>query len=279
MANRMLNQIGNKLQFNVKKVFVTVILPLILNNLSTKHDDFGVYQDANVNFINTYLRTSDGIEIGLWILEPEKIDMHTKFIVLLHGIGQNRKRFVEDFDLCNLFLHNYVLFVPDYRSFGDSEGYFTMSDVNLDIDAVYHYCINKYRSKPDFIGYSFGAAVALNYVKYKQHKQKIVLISTFSRLVDMLLSSQRFEGQKQYVSQHMSMLKEFIGYDNMKNIMYCKPENVIVFHGNCDEIIHYSQGKKLANERGCKFITMDGCDHANVFEWDQLYHEINAFLK
>lgn len=251
----------------------------VLGNEASKDGKYTDFECKNIFFENVYLNTQDGVKIGCWILGPKEIDLDTKYLIVLHGNECNRAQFTEKYNIKRLVDFNYVLFIPDYRSFGDSEGDFWIDTVNLDIDAVYDLCISRFRHSPDFIGHSLGCAIVLEFLKFSCHLNKMVLISPFTSTLDIVADNFFWKMIKVVYSNADDELKKYFNYDNMKNIEFAESCNVLIFHGTKDLIIPYDQGKKLADLIDCFFVTLEDYDHEMIFYTGNALFKIDWFLR
>lgn len=261
-----------------KTLIDNFLIPIFLNNYGTKAGNFSRYKNNDVNFKNIYLTSKDGVEIGVWILEPKSINSNTKYLIALHGTGQNRKSFINSFKIDKLVNLNIVLLVPDYRAFGDSEGEYDVGNVNYDVDAVYDYCKKAYGKRPEFLGYSLGGAVALEYSRYRPHNQKIILVSTFTSTIDILREDKKWKLAESVFPNAEKEIEKHFNYDSINAIGLCNSKNVLILHGDADKTVPYEHGVLLATKINCNLVTFSNCDHFSIFDGEKLFDEINKFL-
>ncbi|KAM0677963.1 hypothetical protein BDAP_001443 [Binucleata daphniae] len=261
--------------------FITrIVKQMFLQNELTKIDDFTTYSlPGDIVLENIYLETKDNIKIGCWVLKPVNIDKSTQCILVLHSNGCNRKLFTENFRFDRLLAYNYILVVSDYRSFGDSQGDFWIDTVNFDVEAAHKHCINAYKKEPSFLGYSLGGAIALEYLKYSKHKNKLVIISTFSSTVDILNTVGLWRFVSYLVPYAEQKIVNEFNFDCSTNIRNANKENVLIIHGSVDEMIPCEQGKKLAEIARCRFIEMKNHDHFSLFSDGSIFVLIDNFLQ
>ncbi|KAM0686746.1 hypothetical protein COBT_002025 [Conglomerata obtusa] len=252
---------------------------LFLQNEASKFGEFNTYRKRNLTFKNIYLTTQDNVRIGCWYIAPYEINDQTRVVILCHGNGCNRKDFVERFRIHRLVICNYIVLAPDYRSFGDSEGEFWMDTVNYDIEAVHKYCISKLRMEPSFVGFSLGGAVVLEYLRYSRHDNKIVLISTFSCTLDIVSTVVLWKVFSFCLPFAKKEILEKFNYDSVENITYARKENVIIFHGDADDLVPFWQGKKLSEALNCTLIRMHDDTHFTHFQKNALFEKIDQFLR
>ncbi|KAM0686747.1 hypothetical protein COBT_002026 [Conglomerata obtusa] len=253
--------------------------PIVLQNNKTCIEDFNVCPFDNLFFENVYILTKDNVKIGCWILGPCETDKNTKYLICLHSLSVNRKEFAALSEIDALIKLNYVLLIPDYRSFGDSNGSFIKEHINYDIEAVRNFCISRYCKDPCFLGHSFGGAIALQYLRYSKHDLKIVLIATFTTLLEVLNVDWIWTLYKQIVWNAEKHISKYFGYDNYTNIMYGKKENLMVFHGDLDKVIPMWHGIELAKNLGCQFVQVENGDQNSVFYCGKIFTKINDFIR
>ncbi|KAM0677962.1 hypothetical protein BDAP_001442 [Binucleata daphniae] len=260
--------------FIVKKVRES-----LLGNKKSKNGNFMEFDCKDLHFENIYLDTRDGVKIGCWILGPKEIDYETICIIVLHGNECNRAEFTEKYNIKRLAELNYILFIPDYRSFGDSEGEFWIDTVNFDIDAVYNFCIARFQQNPHFIGHSLGCAVVLEFLKFSNHLNKMVLLSPFTTTIEIINTQISWQLVKVFFVDAEEEIKGVFNYDNVENIKYADASKVLIFHGTADTIVPYEQGKKLADVIDCFFVTLDDYDHDTLFYEGNALHKIDWFIR
>ncbi|KAM0686357.1 hypothetical protein COBT_002421 [Conglomerata obtusa] len=259
--------------------FIKIFKPIFLENELTTKGDFYDYNAIGVKFENIYLITKDNVKIGCWVLLPPRITKDTVYMIALHGVALNRADFIKTFEFDVLVRLNYVLLVPDYRSFGDSQGTFEVEPVNYDIDAVRHYCNLRFQKDPIYLGHSFGGAVALEYLRYSRHKNKIVLISTYTSTVAIANTYTIYNVLEKVIPNVNKQIMQQFGYNSIEHICLVKKEDVIVFHGTADAVIPFSEGMQLAEARFCEFVPMMNRDHFTVFYRGRIFYIIDNFVR
>ncbi|KAM0677949.1 hypothetical protein BDAP_001429 [Binucleata daphniae] len=142
-----------------------MLLSFIKKRLLENHQSKGNIVSRENNVKTIHITAVDKVTIKSWLILPEKPKKGLKYIVFLHGNRINRKTFCNAFNINNLVnTRNYVILIPDYRDFGDSEGIFEKEKVNKDIASCCQFMIHFFDiEKVNIIGHSLGGGIALNY--------------------------------------------------------------------------------------------------------------------
>lgn len=152
----------------IEQDIVKFLRGAVLMNEGTKSQDLSEIDLNYVRCRNVRLTTYDNVKIGAYIIAPDEINEETQFAVLLHGNNSNRRNFTINFDIAKkVRKFNFVVIIPDFRDYGDSNGNFQMRNVVYDIDVcfeVLRWLSNN--SKIHIISFSLGTAIALEYMKF-----------------------------------------------------------------------------------------------------------------
>ncbi|KAF7683179.1 Protein ABHD12B [Astathelohania contejeani] len=233
-------------------------------------------------FKNIYLQTKDGLIIGAWLVSPKVRNEYTRYAILCHGNGCNRRSFCEGFEIERIVNLNFCLLIPDYREFADSQGVFTPEGVNYDIERCVDYMEKTFHPPQiHMIGFSLGTAIILNYIKYKNNPRhgKIVLIGAFTRSIDLLNEYKIWRLVSKLNPFIYKKLKESIDFDSISNIKCIDKEDIILIHGKEDDVVPFDQGLALANEVGCKIYRSRGDNHLTIMVNPEVWAIVNSFLK
>jgi fermentation-respiration switch protein FrsA (DUF1100 family) len=166
------------------------------------------------------------------------------------------------------------VFIVSYRGYSKSEGRPSEKGVYVDAESSLQFLKNHYSYKTEdiyVIGRSLGTAVSVNLCQNKNIK-KLILITPMS------------SGNDLANAMGVGFLKPFAGdpFDSYSKINNISSE-ILFIHGTADEVIPYSQGKKLFNQfKGNKtFVTIPMGHHNDLEITDsKLYWEsIRDFLK
>lgn len=154
----------------------------VLENQKSKDFDSSLVPPSKIRFKNLRLTTIDGTNIGAYLISPKKINSKTSYAVLLHGNSTNRWDFIINYNLCERVIEcNMVVIVPDYRDFGDSEGYFDMKTVVYDVDVCFQLLKElSNNSSINIISFSFGTTIALRYMEYVNEEDSKSIMPTKS---------------------------------------------------------------------------------------------------
>jgi fermentation-respiration switch protein FrsA (DUF1100 family) len=199
------------------------------------------------------LRTSDGVQIAAWQLEP---DAPTADIVYFHGNGGNLSMWLPVFAALHSF--GYRVLAVDYRGYGSSEGSPTERGLALDGEAAARHATSTRGADRPLIywGRSLGGPVAASAARVAA-PDALVLENTFPDKASVirwnpvlralnLFSSYRFDT--------VGALRDFR-----------KP--VLVVHGDADTIVPYTLGKELFERLDApkQLVTLRGADHNDLF--------------
>lgn len=260
-----------------KNGIVTKMLkPIFLQNEVSRIGNFNENPFPDIPFENIYLKTKDNIKIGLWILKAKDPQ---KYLIMLHGNGSNRAGFVEAFGLNRYVERGFTLLIPDYRGFADSEGEFWVDTVNFDIEAVHNYCIETFKQQPDILGFSLGGSIALEYYKYSNFTNKMIIMSTFSSTLDILKEQNLWNIASFCLPfAEQQILNEF-NYKTSENIKVVDKNKVLIIHGKVDELILPKHSMKLAEISGCELVLFPKDDHLSLFFNYEVLAKVEEFLK
>jgi fermentation-respiration switch protein FrsA (DUF1100 family) len=201
-----------------------------------------------------------------------KNDNYQKVILYFHGNAGNVYGRMPECQ--NLFSSGYNVFIVSYRGYSKSEGRPSEKGVYVDAESSLQFLKNhdSYKTEDIYvIGRSLGTAVSVNLCQNKNIK-KLILITPMS------------SGNDLANAMGVGFLKPFAGdpFDSYSKINNISSE-ILFIHGTADEVIPYSQGKKLFNQfKGNKtFVTIPMGHHNDLEITDsKLYWEsIRDFLK
>jgi len=152
-------------------------------------------------------------------------------ILYLHGNKGNVKRcLAQTTQFENL---GYDVLVPDYRSYGKSEGVLrSEKQMYQDVQTIYAFLKTKY-SNIVVIGYSLGSGMAA-YVAAQNEVAGLILVAPFKSLVDM---------KKRYIPYVPNFL---LKYPFRTDQLLAKTQAPIaIIHGKADELIPYESSLEL----------------------------------
>ncbi len=188
--------------------------------------------DIRLQYEDITMKTSDGLNLNAWFV-PAKSPTGT--VLFCHGNGGNICYSLDVIETLNKLNLNVLIF--DYRGYGRSEGSPTENGTYTDAETAYQWLVND-KNIPEseiiVVGRSLGAAIAANLAK-NHNPRLLILESGFSSTPDV--------AAKQYPIFPVRLLCRY-GYktaDYVKDIR-CP---LLVIHSPDDEIIPYSNGRKI----------------------------------
>lgn len=148
---------------------------------------------------------------------------------------------------------NYDVFILDYRGYGKSEGTISSEEQFYgDVQSAYDEIKKRY-SESDIIilGYSIGSAPAAKLAS-TNNPAMLILQAPFYNMWDIV--KQRLPVIPPFLLKYKFFVNEFVKNSKMQ---------VIIFHGDLDEVIYYGSSLKLKNEFKPQdtLITLSGQTH------------------
>lgn len=268
----------------MKKMFSKLVKILFLHGfteiLFKKSNDIIDYY----TWKDVELTSKDNLKLFSLLIEPSSVDDETEIFVICHGVREDRWRAAKHVNLLKLKDKNALFVVVDYRSFGGSQGEFSISNVNEDLNIVVTHLQEKYKSKKiHFIGHSLGCGIVLEYCRSMEKEGKASIIgeifcfAPFTTLLDVAKD-------KWFLKPFGFIIKliipKDINYDNIKNVSFLE-SNLHIFHGKKDELIHFKHSITLHNKSklSTKLIITDEHTHNSVFgcidHWKYIFDELN----
>ncbi len=238
-----------------------------------------VPETAQVGYKDITLTTNDGeqdLSIHGWYYYKSQ---SSPTVIYLHGNGANIGGLYQGGILGALKNLNANVVVIDYPAYGKSTGFPTKSSLTASAGKAITFARSKFkRSKIIIWGRSVGTGVASQVIKnYRSSISGFVLTSPWSTVEDL-------------IDHHFSSLKDQVpkdwfeanDYNSVEALEYNKLPGLIL-HGDKDEIIPHKLGVKLynsiRNKRQVEFITMDGYDHNDVFQSEEMWKDISQFVR
>jgi fermentation-respiration switch protein FrsA (DUF1100 family) len=238
-------------------VYLGVLLVLMLFENSQVYHPVRALQDwqtppvADIQDVS--LLSADGTRLHAWWLPCPG---SKSALLYLHGNAGNLSHRGSSLVKIREVLHVGVLIV-DYPGFGKSEGKPSEAGCYAAGQASYDWLVQEQKIDPKQIllfGASLGGGVAVELASRQDHRA-LILIKTFTSLPDV--------GQHifPWLPVRWVMRNRF---DNLGKITQCQ-RPVFFGHGTSDELIPYSQGRKLfeaANQPKEFFVLEGGHNHA-----------------
>jgi len=200
------------------------------------------------------LRTSDGVQIAAWQLEPRapKAD-----IVYFHGNGGNLSLWLPVLAAFHSF--DYRVLAVDYRGYGSSEGSPSERGLTLDAEAAVRHAMSSRAADRPLIywGRSLGGPIAAAAARIAA-PDALVLESTFPDKVSVIRWNPVFRVLNLFSSYRFDTVGTLRGFK--------KP--VLVVHGDADTIIPYGLGRELFErlEGPKQLVTLRDADHNDLFD-------------
>jgi len=209
---------------------------------------------------NHQFRTGQEIEIPIddalsmnCLLIKKATQKNKKVILYFHGNRGNIRRSIYQMRHAQEF--NFDIFIPDYRSFGKTEGQLKSNKQILnDATKAYEYLTQFYSEENIIvIGYSLGTGMA-SYVSSKFNPAHLVLVAPFTSLTDIK-------------NQYLWMFPNFLLKYKLDNAQHLKNTSfpITIIHGTHDEIVNYKYSKKLKElYPRVNLITRAGVNHRGI---------------
>ncbi|MCH7737335.1 MAG: alpha/beta hydrolase [Chloroflexi bacterium] len=227
--------------------------------------------DVNLEYEDVRIRTSDGLTLQGWFI-PGRPGADITWL-WFHGNGGNLGHRTGELALAH-HLTGANIFIFDYRGYGESEGKPSEKGTYLDSRAAMAYLSSRPEIDKDrivYMGISLGAAVAVE-LALTQPPMAMVLVSPFASVREMAKLTLPFPPVAWLVRDH---------YDNISRIRRLNVP-LLVLHGDQDEIVPISQGRKLfeAANQPKRFQALEGVSHNDTHEAnpDQFWGTIDSFL-
>ena len=225
--------------------------------------------ELGLEYKDVFLKTSDGIRLHGWFLPAEDASA-----TVLHFHG-NAGNISHRLDIAGLFNQkNMNFFIFDYRGFGKSSGTPSEKGTYLDAMAAYSYLVDAKAVLPERIvlhGESLGAAVAID-LAVKIKAVALICESGFTSVRDMAKE----------IYKHIPLwIFASRSYDSFAKIRQVNIP-VLVIHSRDDEIVPFSQGRRLferANEPK-EFYAREGGHNDGLYLYgEENIQVIDGFLR
>lgn len=226
-------------------------------------------RQLEIAYQEAWVRTSDGENIHVWVLEPRQ---PVAEVVFFHGNGGNLSLWLEV--LADLHDRSLRVIALDYRGFGRSTGSPSEEGLYRDTEAlVRHFWANLHRPrlKTIYWGRSLGGVMA-GYAATVRVPDALILEATFPDKASLL----------RYYPL-LRVLSPLSRYEfPTARFAYDLEVPILVIHGDRDEIVPYSLGVELyqglANPK--QFQTVRGARHNDIHlvEPSAYWNQVLAFI-
>jgi pimeloyl-ACP methyl ester carboxylesterase len=175
------------------------------------------------------------------------------------------------------------IFLYDYRGYGANSGKPSEKNCYEDILGAWNFLSKKGvpSSKIIVFGHSLGTSISTylvsNLIKYnRQLPAALMLEAPFTSIRDM--------------ANHIYPGLEFLSMNKLNNIKYLKiiddhnkQKNtkkipILIMHSEIDEIVPYSQGRKLSKNVGCTFVNIEGSHNEPTYT-SGVYNFLNKLFQ
>ena len=244
--------------FGIFYISIGALLALFQNQVvyHPNSEDF----TACSNFTEAEKVTANGTR--LYVNNREK-----PLVVFYHGNAGSacdRKHYADIFTAAG-----YGYIIVEYAGFSNDPHAPTHESVKADVRNVVDYLAENHLTHITVIGESIGTGIA-SYHASLVAPEKLLLISPFSSLGDIASRRFWFYPTSLLVDNAFDTISLLANYQNP----------VTIIHGDSDEIIPYTLGKKLFDSLHTqkRLVTIRGGGHNNLFDYDETYTAITTFL-
>ncbi len=248
--------------------FILVFLYFYQRNLLYHPNENNYSGDKiSVEIQKVKIQTSDNLELLGWYHEKNLNDYKT--LIFFHGNAgslENRIYKLNHFQEMNI---NFLIIA--WRGFSGNSGKPTEQGLYEDGKSAINWLIKKGVNEKNLVlyGESLGTGVATHLAQNKNYAG-VILETPFTSMVD---AAKKFYP---YIPVNLILKDKFDNYTKIKNINL----PIIVMHGEIDQIVPFSMGKKLydiANEPKYSYFTK--YDN-HMMEYDEkLVFALKSFLK
>lgn len=165
--------------------------------------------DVGVAFEDVSFATADDVTLDGWWM-TESVEGHNGTVVFLHGYGESKNQSLKVAPF--LVAHGYDVLAFDFRAHGESEGDVTTVGLveTRDVEAALLYVASRPEADVDrvaLIGFSMGAATALNAAGSLPQVDAVIADSAFATLTNIASNSiTHFTGLPKYPYGPLSVM-------------------------------------------------------------------------
>jgi len=246
--------------------YLALVALLFVYQRNLQYLPSGKISETPADFEEKILTTEDGIKILSWFHAPKK---DQKIIVYFHGNAGNLSGRIEKFET---FIKNgFGVLAISYQGYPGSEGAPSETGLINDGKAALDFLLDAGYMPKDFIlfGESLGSGVAVQ-LAAKIDVAAVVLESPYSSIAAV--------AKKTYWFVPVDLILK----DKFDSAKYAAKISapVLVFHGTADDVVPFSEGKKLFDliTAPKKFIEVQGAKHLG-FPNDFLVAQMKSFFK
>jgi len=247
---------------------VFIIFYITFGTLITVYQEKMIYQPSKQDFNNCSFFGNDKrvIENGtqMYYYNPGKENL----VILYHG---NAGSACDRAYWAQYFTNNgYAYLIPEYYGYSNGVEEPSHQLIKKDVENVIQFIKDKNFKSVIVIGESIGTGMAVYHASLSP-PDKILLVSPFSSVLDIARKKFWFYPVSILVDNafdNVDLLSKYSGY-------------VTIVHGDKDEVIDLSLGKKLFESLSSvkkKFVTIKGSGHNNIFDYSEMDDTLNSFL-
>jgi len=213
-----------------------------------------VPQDWHLSYEEIWFDTEDGVRLHGWFF-PLKGE--APVILFCHGNAGNISHRIDN--VRRLLEQQLQVFIFDYRGYGKSSGKPSEAGLYLDGQAAYDFLTHNRHIAPGKIipfGRSLGAAVAVE-IALRRQVSALIIESAFTSTKEMAKTMLLFKPFAFFLPPH---------FNNLEKISRI-PVPKLLCHGEKDEIVPFSMGRKLfqtAHEPKI-FFPIKGAGHNDTY--------------
>ena len=278
-----MNIIGNQMTVSssfIRTIIAILIMVIMFIPLSQYLVRFMTYPAPSVNvpspppqpFKEIRINYADDDSVcGWWFENTSAQDVPV--ILMFHGNGENLET-MRMGGLLHQFMNLNVHFLAiDYPGYGRSSGKSSEENNIAAANAAFRWIEENFVENPKIIfGWSLGAGVAIQTVFHNQNKiDRLIALSAWSSLPDVA------------AEHYPRFLVNLLLKENYNSVEAAKEIKcpALLMHGQRDNIIHFSQGKQVAEAMGSsvRWVPIPDAGHNDIFNEEVVWKEIASFIR
>jgi hypothetical protein len=216
------------------------------------------------SFEEVNLRARDGVKLNCLHFKAE----NTKGVILyFHGNAGSLKTW--GYVAQDLLKHGFDVFIPDYRSYGKSQGRIVEEDtLYRDAKTAYDYVQSRLSPKKLVLyGRSIGTSIASELASHSD--------------ADLLILESPFLNLRSLSKHHYPFLPSFLLRYEMPVKQFLKKTEIptLIIHGTKDRIVPLAQSQKLKKHiPRVKLVTIHGAGHNDLEQFSQYHSALKKTL-
>lgn len=228
---------------------------------------------------DVFFKSLDGIKLHGWLFPSES---NKGTVIFLHGNAENIGTHVNS--VLWFIDRGYNVFAFDYRGYGKSEGYPTVSGIHIDAESAIKFVLERSELSKNIIlfGQSLGGAVAITTLansSFKSYVKCLIVESTFSSYRGVA----KDKIEKNFFTKIFGYPLVYLindDYSPEKFVKMVSPVPIIILHGKEDKIVE-SYHSKILYEKALEpkmIIIKEDAKHINVSRYGDVREKILIFL-